>query len=119
GHAVDGSISGVVNEEALDKLARYERQTASPGAAATILHHNVNMDVRHALNAVRVPTLIVHRRDDPIVPVAAGRHLARPRPAVPSLATSAMRATASSRATSTSPDARETTTTSSTPSRSS
>lgn len=76
GHALEGFVSGV-DDELLPKLARYERQTASPGAAATILHHNVNMDVRHALNAVRVPTLIVHRTGDPIVPVAAGQYLAR------------------------------------------
>jgi class 3 adenylate cyclase/esterase/lipase len=60
----------------LPRLARYERQTASPGAAATILHHNVNMDVRHALSAVRVPTLVVHRIGDPIVPVRLARDLA-------------------------------------------
>ena len=53
----------------LKVLARFERQTASPGAAAEILHHNVNMDVRYALGAVRVPTLVVHRTGDPIVSV--------------------------------------------------
>jgi class 3 adenylate cyclase len=50
--------------------------TASPGAAATILRHNINMDVRHALSAVRVPTLVVHRTGDPIVPVRQARYLA-------------------------------------------
>ena len=60
----------------LKVLARYERQTASPGAAAEILHHNVNMDVRYTLGALRVPTLVVHRTGDPIVPLPHARYLA-------------------------------------------
>jgi len=75
GHALEAFL-GHVGPERLEALARYERQTASPGAAATILHHNVSMDVRHALAAVRVPTLVVHRTGDPIVPVRQGRYLA-------------------------------------------
>lgn len=75
GHALEGFV-GDFDEELLPMLARYERQTASPGAAATILHHNVNMDVRLALGAVQVPTLVVHREQDPIVPLGAGQYLA-------------------------------------------
>lgn len=60
----------------LDRLARYEHQTASPGAAATILEHNVEMDVRYALGAVSVPTLVLHRIGDPVVPLRLGRYLA-------------------------------------------
>lgn len=75
GQALQGFL-GDIDESKLSELARYERQTASPGAAATILKHNVNMDVRHALNAVQVPTLVLHRRNDPIVPLAAGEYLA-------------------------------------------
>jgi pimeloyl-ACP methyl ester carboxylesterase len=76
GHALEGFV-GEFDKKLLPDLARYERQTASPGAAATILHHNVNMDVRHALGAVSAPTLVVHRIGDPIVSVAAGQYLAR------------------------------------------
>jgi class 3 adenylate cyclase len=72
GHALEGFVSAAD----LPLLARYERQTASPGAAATILHHNVNMDVRHALSAVQVPTLVIHRENDPIVPHRVGEYLA-------------------------------------------
>jgi pimeloyl-ACP methyl ester carboxylesterase len=75
GHALE-TLFGGADDEMLGFLARYERQTASPGAAATILHHNVNMDVRYALGAVRVPTLVVHRTGDPIVPVRQARYLA-------------------------------------------
>ena len=76
GHALEGFLGANAAEDGLADLARYERQTASPGAAATILRHNVNMDVRHALGAVRVPTLIIHRDHDPIVPLGAGKYLA-------------------------------------------
>ena len=75
GHALEVFLGGI-DEEMLDLLARYEHQTASPGAAATILHHNVNMDVRYALGSVSVPTLVVHRTGDPVVPVRLGRYLA-------------------------------------------
>jgi pimeloyl-ACP methyl ester carboxylesterase len=68
---------GDPDESRRPEVARYERQTASPGAAATILQHNVSMDVRHALGAVQVPTLIVHRERDPIVPFHAAEYLAR------------------------------------------
>jgi class 3 adenylate cyclase len=76
GKALAPFLGGPQGEERRDELARYERQTASPGAAATILRHNIRMDVRHALPAVRAPTLIVHRVGDPIVPVAQGEYLA-------------------------------------------
>jgi class 3 adenylate cyclase len=76
GHALKLFLGGVDDEKSLERLGRYERQTASPNAAATILHHNVSMDIRYALGAVRVPTLVVHRIDDPIVPVASARYLA-------------------------------------------
>jgi len=75
GHALAQFLGGTT-EDMLPDMAHYERQTASPGAAAQILEHNVNMDVRYALGAVQVPTLVVHRTGDPIVPVRSGRYLA-------------------------------------------
>ena len=76
GHALEAFVSGVDDDDMLKALGRFERQTASPGAAAEILRHNVNMDVRYALGALSVPTLVVHRTGDPIVPVVHGRYLA-------------------------------------------
>jgi pimeloyl-ACP methyl ester carboxylesterase len=76
GQALRGFLGGV-DDARLSEVARYERQTASPGAAATILRHNVEMDVRHALSALQAPTMVVHRTGDPIVPVRAGRYLQR------------------------------------------
>ena len=37
---------------------------------------NYEIDVRHLLPTIRVPTLILHRAGDKLVPVSAGRYLA-------------------------------------------
>ncbi len=76
GRALGMFVDEVGDAETLEHLARFERQTATPGAAAAIMRHNVNMDVRHALASVRVPTLVLHRSGDPIVPLSHGRYLA-------------------------------------------
>jgi pimeloyl-ACP methyl ester carboxylesterase len=70
-----GVFANVDDDERLAVLARYERQTASPGIAGAILRHNADMDVRHALGAIGVPTLVVHHDRDPVVPVRHGRYL--------------------------------------------
>ncbi|HKY16340.1 MAG TPA: adenylate/guanylate cyclase domain-containing protein [Microthrixaceae bacterium] len=77
GHALGFFLGEVDDEEGVEFMARYERQTASPGVVATILRHNADIDVRHALGAIRVPTLVVHRVGDPLVPVDQGRYLAQ------------------------------------------
>ncbi len=56
--------------------ARFERLSASPTAAAALARMNAEIDVRKLLSSVRVPTLIVHRRDDARVKFAGGRYLA-------------------------------------------
>jgi pimeloyl-ACP methyl ester carboxylesterase len=47
-----------------DWLATFLRQSASPGAATTILRLNSEIDVRDILPTISVPTLILHRRGD-------------------------------------------------------
>jgi class 3 adenylate cyclase len=56
--------------------ARHERRAASPGAAMALMRMNSEIDVRHVLPAIRVPTLVLHRSGDVTVDVAAGRYLA-------------------------------------------
>ena len=56
--------------------ARFERLSASPTAAVTLAGMNAQIDVRHVLASIRVPTLVMHRRDDARVKFAAGRYLA-------------------------------------------
>jgi class 3 adenylate cyclase len=56
--------------------ARYERSSATPRGAAEILRLNARTDVRAAVDVIRVPTLVLHRTGDPVVPIEAGRDLA-------------------------------------------
>lgn len=60
-----------------DWWARYERQGASPSAAIALARMNAEIDVRHILPLIRVPTLVLHRVGDPRVRVDAGRFLAQ------------------------------------------
>ena len=55
--------------------ANYLRLAASPGAAITVMKMNMEIDVRHVLPSVRVPTLIVHRTGDRVSHVEQGRFL--------------------------------------------
>jgi class 3 adenylate cyclase len=43
---------------------RWERLSASPGAAVAICQMVLDIDVRHLLSAIRVPTLVVYRTAD-------------------------------------------------------
>jgi pimeloyl-ACP methyl ester carboxylesterase/DNA-binding winged helix-turn-helix (wHTH) protein len=55
---------------------KLEYASASPGSIVDLLRANYEMDVRHILPSVRVPTLVMHRTGDGLVPVASGRYLA-------------------------------------------
>jgi pimeloyl-ACP methyl ester carboxylesterase/DNA-binding CsgD family transcriptional regulator len=57
--------------------SRFERLSVSPTAAIGLGRMNAQIDVRPALSAVRVPTLVLHRTDDARVAVAGGRYLAQ------------------------------------------
>ena len=56
--------------------ATYSRAAASPSIAVAIHRANYLIDVRDRLHEVRVPTLVLCRRGDPIGPPAAGRYMA-------------------------------------------
>jgi class 3 adenylate cyclase/DNA-binding SARP family transcriptional activator len=55
--------------------AGFERLAASPGQARAALELYAKIDVREALPAVQVPTLVIHRTDD-VIPVEGARRLA-------------------------------------------
>jgi class 3 adenylate cyclase/pimeloyl-ACP methyl ester carboxylesterase len=55
---------------------RYERASASPNAAGTMIRWNLAIDVRATLPAISSPTLVIHRKDIRLVPAAAVRHVA-------------------------------------------
>src|SRR5258708_4989002 len=52
------------------------RAASSPGNIWAVLKALRDTDVRHLLPRVSVPTLVLHRRNDHAVPVAAGRDMA-------------------------------------------
>jgi pimeloyl-ACP methyl ester carboxylesterase/class 3 adenylate cyclase len=68
--------SVVHDEAAMASLAAYLRAAASPGAAAAVFQMNREIDVRHVLPIVRVPTLVVHRTGDRFISVEQGRYIA-------------------------------------------
>lgn len=69
------------NPRAQEFMGRYERMCVSPRAGQAHLRWLMDLDVRPVARALQVPTLVVHRADDRLIPVAAGRALAREIPA--------------------------------------
>lgn len=64
------------DERYLRWLNRYERAAVSPAGLKAIMGLNMEIDTRPVLSAIRVPTLVTHRRGDRAVPVENGRWLA-------------------------------------------
>ncbi len=56
--------------------AGYLRHGASPSAAVALTRMNTEIDIRHVLKTIRVPTLVVHRSGDACLKVEEGRYLA-------------------------------------------
>jgi hypothetical protein len=57
-------------------IARFERHGASPAAAYAIIRMGAAIEVRGLCPAVHAPSLVLHRRDDVLVPPANSRYLA-------------------------------------------
>jgi class 3 adenylate cyclase len=58
------------------RLTRYERQSASPGMARAMIGWIYDLDVRHVLPTIRVPTLVLHHRDAKRIAIEHGRDVA-------------------------------------------
>jgi class 3 adenylate cyclase/alpha-beta hydrolase superfamily lysophospholipase len=67
---------GSFTSEQAEAFLDYLRYGASPGMLEALLRMNRDLDIRHVLPLVRVPTLVLHGADDRLVPVEAGRYLA-------------------------------------------
>ena len=71
---------GAMAPNADEAMVRWWRQraraSASPGAARDLILMNSEIDVRHVLPSIHVPTLVLHRRDDRDSLVAGGRYIA-------------------------------------------
>jgi pimeloyl-ACP methyl ester carboxylesterase/DNA-binding winged helix-turn-helix (wHTH) protein/class 3 adenylate cyclase len=59
-----------------DWWATYLRMGASPAAAVALTRMNAQIDVRHVLPTIKVPTLVMHRTGDRCLSVEEGRYVA-------------------------------------------
>jgi pimeloyl-ACP methyl ester carboxylesterase len=64
------------DEEVCRWWRRYVLTSTSLGALNQLSRMNMDVDVRHVLPSIRVPTLVLHRRDDDAPVADAGRYLA-------------------------------------------
>ena len=71
--AVNPTIAG--DEQAVRTWGRFLRLAASPSVAAAVIRMIFELDVRAILPTIRVPTLVVSRRDA-LFPATAGREVA-------------------------------------------
>ncbi len=68
--------SRVADPEFREWAGRLERLAASPTTARRIFELNGDMDVRDVLPSIRVPTLVINRRDDSVINPLHSRYLA-------------------------------------------
>jgi len=60
----------------IELFAKYQRECATPEMAAQLLGLVYKTDVVHLLPSLRVPTLVLHRQRDRVMPFRLGRELA-------------------------------------------
>jgi pimeloyl-ACP methyl ester carboxylesterase len=77
GKTVDTFMPSLAHDGEFRKFqARMERASASPKAVQTILRMGHDIDVRHVLPTISVPTLVLHRTNE-VLNVGNSRYLAR------------------------------------------
>ena len=72
---VRAQTTGIADPD-VEPLLDVLRLSSTPGALEALLRMNTEIDVRHVLPAVQVPTLILHGSEDERVPVEVGRYMA-------------------------------------------
>ena len=66
-----------LKDEAFNQwFGRIERESSSPSSILALMRADYQIDVRHLLPSIRIPTMILHRAGDALIPVASGRYLA-------------------------------------------
>ncbi|MGZ4121519.1 MAG: alpha/beta fold hydrolase, partial [Actinomycetota bacterium] len=77
GHALQLWAPSIAEDREMRELqGRYERLTLPPATAERVFSLVSVLDVRHLLETIHVPTLVLHRRSDRWIPVAQARYLA-------------------------------------------
>ena len=67
---------GLFTDEETESFLQMLRFGTSPGALQALHRMNREIDIRHVLPSVSVPTLILHGSEDTVVPVEVARYLA-------------------------------------------
>ncbi len=70
------NVAPTADAEELKALTDYIRLSSSPGAADALGRMNLEIDVRHVLPAIRVPTLVLNRTGEPPAYVHGAHYLA-------------------------------------------
>jgi pimeloyl-ACP methyl ester carboxylesterase/DNA-binding SARP family transcriptional activator len=74
---VDGFAPSLAGDQSFRSWhQRYERQAATTDSLLELLELTFEMDVREVLPKLDLPTLVFHRTEDRIIPIAFGRELA-------------------------------------------
>lgn len=74
---LDVRAPSMIHDEAFRRWwTTYLTRSASPGAVLALARMNDEIDVRNALPAIRVPTLILHRTGDRSIQVGGARYMA-------------------------------------------
>jgi pimeloyl-ACP methyl ester carboxylesterase len=74
-------VRGTFDDTEVDTYLEMVRFGSSPGGLAALHRMNREIDIRHVLPAVRVPTLVLHGAEDRVVPVDVARYVASRIPA--------------------------------------
>jgi pimeloyl-ACP methyl ester carboxylesterase len=69
-------VLGNFEETEVDAYLEMLRYGSSPGGLTALHRMNREIDIRHVLPAVRVPTLVLHGADDQVVPLEVARYVA-------------------------------------------
>lgn len=73
-HSIAPSL--VDDERFQDWYAQAQRFSGTPASAQAWFRITMEIDIRGVLPAIRVPTLVIHRAGDRVIPVESGRYLA-------------------------------------------
>ena len=77
GGALSFFAPSLANDPAAQQwFGRLERLGASPAAATALMRMNSQIDISDIIPNIRVPTLVIHRKDDACINVEGGRYLA-------------------------------------------
>ena len=76
GRGLEIFAPSIVTDDRTRRFGAFERAVGSPAVLRKRWETVVGLDVTSVLDALRVPTLVLHRADDPAVPATFGREMA-------------------------------------------